>query len=72
MSKWSRPRERDGPGVFEWKLDNATLSKELKEGLFPPPSIFGIVEHDLGLKLEHTKRQRERIVIDRVERPSEN
>jgi hypothetical protein len=59
-------------GVFDWKLDYPTLSRELQEGLFPPPSIFGIVEQDLGLKLERTKRQRERIVIDRVERPSEN
>jgi uncharacterized protein (TIGR03435 family) len=37
----------------------------------PGPTIFSIVE-DLGLKLESTKGNVETLVIDRIERPTEN
>jgi uncharacterized protein (TIGR03435 family) len=36
------------------------------------PAIFSALEEQLGLKLEKTKAPREYLVIDRVERPSEN
>lgn len=36
------------------------------------PSIFTALEDQLGLKLESTKGQAEILIIDRVERPSEN
>ena len=36
------------------------------------PAIFQALEQQLGLKLEKTKGPREFLVIDRVERPSEN
>jgi bla regulator protein BlaR1 len=52
------------PGALEFK---APPSDDL-----PAPSIFTVVEQQLGLKLEATKGSREFLVIDRVERPSEN
>jgi uncharacterized protein (TIGR03435 family) len=36
------------------------------------PSIFTIVQEQLGLKLDSTKGLRECLVIDNVEQPSEN
>lgn len=36
------------------------------------PSIFTAVQEHLGLKLESAKGSREFLVIDHVERPSEN
>jgi uncharacterized protein (TIGR03435 family) len=37
-----------------------------------PPDIFGAVQQQLGLRLEPTKAQVDVIVIDHVEKPSEN
>jgi uncharacterized protein (TIGR03435 family) len=36
------------------------------------PSIFAAVEEELGLKLEPQKVMMPVIVVDRIERPSEN
>jgi uncharacterized protein (TIGR03435 family) len=41
-------------------------------GVPPGPSVFAALEQQLGLKLEPIKGPREFIVIDHVERPSEN
>ena len=36
------------------------------------PSVFSAVQEQLGLKLESSKTLTETLVIDRLERPSEN
>jgi uncharacterized protein (TIGR03435 family) len=42
------------------------------EGTVPPPDLYNAIEQQLGLKLESTKAPVDVLVIDRVEKPSEN
>jgi uncharacterized protein (TIGR03435 family) len=37
-----------------------------------PPSVFTAVQEQLGLRLESSRAERDRLVIDRIERPTEN
>jgi uncharacterized protein (TIGR03435 family) len=45
---------------------------KLPEGAETQPDLFTAIQQQLGLKLESTKAQADVLVIDRVERPSEN
>jgi uncharacterized protein (TIGR03435 family) len=45
------------------------------DAVAPPdaaPSVFTAIREDLGLKLESSRAERPVLVIDRLERPSEN
>jgi uncharacterized protein (TIGR03435 family) len=56
--------DQSTPGALEFPTPPSDLP--------PAPSIFTVVEQQLGLKLQATKGPREFLVIDHVERPSEN
>lgn len=65
---------------MEFALDQTTTPALAPPGTPPTaisdpagaPSVFTAVQEQLGLKLEPTKEPRDLIVIDHVERPSEN
>jgi uncharacterized protein (TIGR03435 family) len=52
---------------LRWTYDESRASD-----LNAPPRVFAAIEEQLGLKLESVKAPADVIVIDRVERPSEN
>lgn len=62
-------------GAFDFKLE---WTPDVTQADTPPPvdssgpSLFTALQEQLGLKLESTKAPAEVIVIDHVERPSEN
>jgi len=63
-------------GVFDFDLEWAPEPSPLSGTTFPPPaadgvSIFTAVQEQLGLKLESTQSQLDVLVIDHVERPTE-
>jgi uncharacterized protein (TIGR03435 family) len=53
--------------TLDWTPDSVAAN-----GADSGPSIFTAVQEQLGLKLEPTKSSFEFVVIDHVERPSEN
>jgi uncharacterized protein (TIGR03435 family) len=53
--------------TLEWTPDNAL---SMSDG--PAVSLFTALQEQLGLKLEVKKRPVEMIIVDRIERPSEN
>jgi uncharacterized protein (TIGR03435 family) len=53
-------------GHYEFRLDYAVRAEDDK------PDIFSALQQQLGLKLEPTKASAEFVVIDNIEKPSEN
>jgi uncharacterized protein (TIGR03435 family) len=60
-------------GIYDMHLDmGQTALSAADTAADPVASIFSAVQEQLGLKLESQKSQVETLVIDRVERPTEN
>ena len=59
-------------GEFAFSLEWAPGLSASDDGASGKPSLFAAVQDQLGLKLESTKGPIEVVVIDRVEKPSEN
>jgi len=59
------------PGDYECRFDQGILREELHNGL-PVPSIFEVVESQLGLKLRLTKATIAAVVVDHAELPTPN
>jgi uncharacterized protein (TIGR03435 family) len=65
--------EIQGVYSFNLKLEGMPTADERNKGTdLSPTSIFTDIEEQLGLRLVSDKALVERIVIDHVERPSEN
>ena len=62
--------------VLRWmpfgRATNAAATPPSADNLDAPPDIFAAIQQQLGLKLESTKAPVDVIVIDHVEKPSEN
>jgi uncharacterized protein (TIGR03435 family) len=60
-------------GKYDVKLEMMQQGPPAADGtLDPGPSIFTVVQEQLGLKLEPAKDEVETLVVDHVERPSAN
>jgi uncharacterized protein (TIGR03435 family) len=64
---------------LQWTPDDTQFASLRGQGVAPPaegaetrPDLFTALQEQLGLKLESTKTQIDVLVIDRVEKPSEN
>jgi uncharacterized protein (TIGR03435 family) len=60
-------------GTYDIKLEMEQPEPQAADGTQDPePSIFTVVQEQLGLRLESAKQSVETLVIDHVERPAEN
>ena len=59
-------------GLYSFKLTVARQTLSLQPTVNDAPSIFVAVQEQLGLKLERTTMQSQAVVVDHIERPTEN
>lgn len=58
--------------ILKWTPDDRVSSKDSSDGPGSGPSLYTALQEQLGLKLEPTKGPVEVLVIDHIEKPSEN
>jgi len=60
--------------MLRWTPDQAQVSGRVRptDDANAPPDLFSAMQEQLGLKLEATKAPASVLIIDRVEKPSEN
>ena len=59
-------------GTFTFTIDFVVETSAVEPAGAPRPSLSGALQEQLGLKLESRKAQVEMLVVDHIERPSEN
>jgi len=59
-------------GLYSFKLTFARQTLSLQPTVNDAPSIFVAVQEQLGLKLERTTMRLQVVVVDQIERPTEN
>ena len=59
-------------GMFDLKLEWSAEDQFVARGASASPTIFPAIQEQLGLRLESTRGPVETLVIDRVERPTED
>ena len=59
-------------GLFDLKLEWTVEDQFVGRGASASPTIFPAIQEQLGLRLESTRGPVETLVIDRVEKPTEN
>lgn len=60
------------PGLFDLKLEWTVEDQFVGRGATASPTIFPAIQEQLGLRLESARGPVDTLVIDRVERPTEN
>jgi uncharacterized protein (TIGR03435 family) len=59
-------------GLYSFKLTFGRQTLSLQPTVDDAPSIFVALQEQLGLKLESTTMQSQAVVVDRIDRPTEN
>jgi uncharacterized protein (TIGR03435 family) len=57
---------------YEFRFNAREVAAEVQQGARPAPSIFSAVQQQLGLRLQPAKALVDVLVIDHVEKPTEN
>ena len=60
------------PGQFDLKLEWTIEDQFIGRGATASPTIFPAIQEQLGLRLESTRGPVDTLVIDRIEKPTEN
>ena len=60
------------PGLFDLKLEWTIEDQFVGRGATASPTIFPAIQDQLGLRLESSRGPVDTLIIDRIEKPTEN